>query len=106
MNVKNVIISLIDRLTAYHQRNGKLVVVVHSSEDGSQETPDIQLFDIFSIQIANIVQVRNDMPLEDTVSLQVALVSLAQKVYPDRLDYIDKVLETTEIIFDRLNMTK
>lgn len=105
VNVKNVIISLIDRLTLYHQRNGKLVVV-HTSEDGSHETPDIQLFDIFSIQIANIVQARNDMPLEDTISLQIALVSLAQKVYPDRLDYIDKVLETTEIILDRLNMTK
>lgn len=59
---------------------------------------------MFSIQIANIVQARTDMPLEDTVSLQVALVSLAQKVYPDRVDYVDKVLETTIQILDRLNM--
>lgn len=80
--------------------------MTHALEDGTHETPDIQLFDIFSIQIAHIVQARNDMPLEDTISLQVALVSLAQKVYPDRLDYIDKVLETTEIILDRLNMMK
>lgn len=61
---------------------------------------------MFSIQIANIVQARTDMPLEDTVSLQVALVSLAQKVYPDRVDYVDKVLETTIQILDRLNMHK
>lgn len=61
---------------------------------------------MFSIQIANIVQVRTDMPLEDTVSLQVALVSLAQKVYPERTDYVDKVLETTIQILDRLNMHK
>lgn len=46
------------------------------------------------------------MPLEDTVSLQVALVSLAQKVYPDRIDYVDKVLETTIHILERLNMDK
>lgn len=46
------------------------------------------------------------MPLEDTVSLQVSLVSLAQKVYPDRVDYVDKVLETTIQILDRLNMDK
>lgn len=46
------------------------------------------------------------MPLEDVVSLQVALVSLAQKVYPDRVDYVDKVLETTTQILDRLNMTR
>lgn len=46
------------------------------------------------------------MPLEDTVSLQVALVNLAQKVYPDRVDYVDKVLETTIQILERLNMEK
>lgn len=46
------------------------------------------------------------MPLEDTISLQVALVNLAQKVYPDRVDYVDKVLETTIQILERLNMDK
>lgn len=64
---------------------------------------DVQLFEAFSMQIANIVQVgfrvqykifltifthliheifllqiRTDMPLEDTVSLQVALVNLGK----------------------------
>uniref|UniRef100_T1GFH0 Vacuolar protein sorting-associated protein 35 n=1 Tax=Megaselia scalaris TaxID=36166 RepID=T1GFH0_MEGSC len=82
VNVKKIITSLIDRLTAYHQRNGKLVVA-HSLEDGSHETPDISF-----------------------LTFSVALVSLAQKVYPERLDYIDKVLETTEVILDRLNMLK
>lgn len=37
--------------------------------------------------------------------LQVALVNLAQKVYPDRIDYVDKVLETTDQILQRLKMT-
>lgn len=46
------------------------------------------------------------MPLEDVISLQVALVNLAQKVYPDRVDYVDKVLETTIQILERLNMDK
>lgn len=46
------------------------------------------------------------MPLEDVISLQVALVNLAQKVYPDRVDYVDKVLETTIQILERLNMEK
>ena len=44
------------------------------------------------------------MPAEDIVALQVALVNLALKCYPDRLDYVDKVLETTEDIFNRLNL--
>lgn len=46
------------------------------------------------------------MPLEDVVALQVALVNLAQKVYADRVDYVDKVLETTTQILERLNMDK
>ena len=44
------------------------------------------------------------MPPEDIVALQVALVNLALKCYPDRIDYVDKVLETTEEIFNRLNL--
>lgn len=46
------------------------------------------------------------MPLEDTISLQVALVNLAQRVYPDQVDYVDKVFETTIQILERLNMDK
>ncbi|XP_055537816.1 vacuolar protein sorting-associated protein 35 isoform X1 [Wyeomyia smithii] len=106
VNVKNIIISLIDRLALYNQRNGKVTQTTSGTEIISAIPSDVQLFEVFSTQIAYIVQLRTDMPLEDTVSLQVALVSLAQKVYPDRVDYVDKVLETTAQILDRLNMTK
>ncbi|KAG5678377.1 Vacuolar protein sorting-associated protein 35 [Polypedilum vanderplanki] len=102
VNVKSIIISLIDRLAAYHQRNEKAHI---DAADGSIIPIDVQLFDVFSIQIANIVQIRTDMPLEDTISLQVALVNLAQKVYPDQIDYVDKVLETTTQILENLNMS-
>lgn len=46
------------------------------------------------------------MALEDTISLQIALLSLAQKVYPDRIDYVDKVLGTTTQILESLEMNK
>ena len=49
-------------------------------------------------------QNRTDMPPEDIVALQVALINLALKCYPDKVDYVDKVLETTEEIFNRLNL--
>ena len=68
--------------------------------------PEVELFEVFSIQVANIVQARTDMPLEDTIALQVALLCLAQKVYPDRVDYVDKVLGTTAQILEQLNMNK
>lgn len=56
VNVKNIIISLIDRLAAYNQRSGKDQV---STDDKSPTAipQDVQLFEAFSIQIANIVQV-------------------------------------------------
>lgn len=44
------------------------------------------------------------MPPEDIVSMQVALINLALKCYPDKVDYVDKVLETTEEIFNRMNL--
>lgn len=104
VNVKNIIISLIDRLALYNQRNGNLTQSNSGTEAVSAIPAEVQLFEVFSAQIAYIVQLRTDMPLEDTVSLQVALVSLAQTVYRDRVDYVDKVLETTSQILDRLNM--
>lgn len=50
------------------------------------------------------LQSRQDMPSEDVVSLQVSLINLAMKCYPDRVDYVDKVLETTVEIFNKLNL--
>lgn len=110
VNVKNIIISLIDRLAAYNQRKGKSGAVPEggSGDPTASATPipeEVQLFEVFSKQISHIVQVRTDMPLENTVSLQIALVRIAQKVYGDRIDYVDKVLETTDQILHRLNMT-
>lgn len=110
VNVKNIIISLIDRLAAFNQRNGK-AMAANADGDGATASSgnaiphEVQLFKVFSNQIANIVQIRTDMPLENTVSLQIALVRIAQKVYGDRIDYVDKVLETTEQILQRLNMS-
>ncbi|XP_052274611.1 vacuolar protein sorting-associated protein 35-like isoform X3 [Dreissena polymorpha] len=93
VNVKNIIISLIDRLAQFAQ-----------NEEGSGIPSEIQLFDIFSQQISQVIQNRSDMPPEDIVALQVALINLALKCYPDKIEYVDKVLETTEEIFNRLNL--
>ena len=61
VNVKNVIIALIDRLALFAQRN-----------DSGGIPSDIQLFDVFSEEIANIIGGREgNMPPEDIVALQV-----------------------------------
>lgn len=111
----------------------RLALFAHR-EDGPGIPADIKLFDIFSQQVATVIQVcwvflnavlgvflqsyvlflstqcclklqsRQDMPSEDVVSLQVSLINLAMKCYPDRVDYVDKVLETTVEIFNKLNL--
>uniref|UniRef100_A0A2I3H810 Vacuolar protein sorting-associated protein 35 n=1 Tax=Nomascus leucogenys TaxID=61853 RepID=A0A2I3H810_NOMLE len=91
VNVKNIIIALIDRLALF----------AHREDDEPGIPADIKLFDIFSQQVATS---RQDMPSEDVVSLQVSLINLAMKCYPDRVDYVDKVLETTVEIFNKLNL--
>ena len=69
VNVKNVIITLIDRLALFAQR-----------EDGGGIPEDIKLFDIFSKEISLIVSGREHTPPEDIVALQVIIQSLIQKV--------------------------
>ncbi|UYV66973.1 VPS35 [Cordylochernes scorpioides] len=84
VNVKNIIIALIERLAQYATK-----------QDGAGIPSDIKLFDIFSEQVAQIIQCRVDMSPEDRVSLQAALVTLALKCYPERADYVDQVLGAT-----------
>ncbi|OQR74415.1 vacuolar protein sorting-associated protein 35-like [Tropilaelaps mercedesae] len=93
VNVKTVIISLIERLAAYATR-----------VEGPGIPSDIALFEIFSQQITAIIQSREDMPAQDIIALQVALVNLAIKCYRDRIDYVDLVLNKTAEIFGRLGV--
>nr|CAD7452088.1 unnamed protein product [Timema tahoe] len=102
VNVKNIIISLIDRLAVFSQRaEGGTVGAVAGAIPS-----DVKLFDVFSDQVATIIQSRQDLPPEDVVSLQVSLVNLAHKCYPDRVDYVDKVLLTTVDIFQKLGLSR
>lgn len=84
VNVKNTIIALIDRLAQYASR-----------DDSAGIPSDVKLFDIFSEEVANIIEARKEMPCEHAVSMQAALINLAMKCYIDRTDYVDKVLEAT-----------
>lgn len=94
VNVKNIVISLMDRLSAFTQRSEGV-----GSSAGGNSAPDspaagipqkAQLFDIFSEQVASIVQARQDLQVDYVVAIQVALMHLT-----DRVDYIDKVLNYT-----------
>ncbi|XP_065913927.1 vacuolar protein sorting-associated protein 35-like [Dysidea avara] len=91
VNVKNIVISLIDRLANYAHRT-----------DTEGIPTSIPLFDIFSQEVSLVIQNRADILPEDIVALQVSLLNLALKVYPDRIEYVDKVLHyTTDVMQQR-----
>nr|CAG4651575.1 EOG090X00QE [Triops cancriformis] len=97
VNVKTVLISLVDRLSYYADDQ--------KANSGIPELPtNIPVFDIFSEQVAYIIQARPDMPPEDSLALQVALLQLAFKCYPNESGYIDKVLAATQIVLQRLGL--
>lgn len=90
VNVKNIIIALIDRLAMF----------AHRSDSGGIPD-DIKLFDIFSQEVSLVIQKRPDMPLDDVVALYISLVNLALKCYPENIDYVDKALQCTWNIFSK-----
>ncbi|BDD56872.1 Vacuolar protein sorting-associated protein 35 [Monascus purpureus] len=53
---------------------------------------DVKLYDVFYEQVVNLIKTRA-LPIQDTMALLVSLVNLALNIYPDRLEYVDQVLE-------------
>ncbi|XP_066152348.1 vacuolar protein sorting-associated protein 35 isoform X1 [Euwallacea fornicatus] len=98
VNVKNIVISLMERLATFNQRSDNV------SSEGVSILKEVQLFEVFSDQVSSIITNRQYLPSEDMVALQVALVNLALKCYPDRIDYIDKVMLSSVEMFQRLGL--
>jgi vacuolar protein sorting-associated protein 35 len=64
-----------------------------SDEKAIKGIPEsIKLYEIFFEQVMNLVSAQH-LPIQDTTALLVSLANLALKIYPDRLDYIDQILE-------------
>jgi vacuolar protein sorting-associated protein 35 len=73
-----------------------------SEETNGSKSPDgkppagipenIRLYEIFFEQVLNLVNAQH-LPIQDTTALLVSLANLALKIYPDRLDYVDQVLD-------------
>jgi len=93
VNVKNIVIALIDRLASFATR-----------EDSGGIPENIKLFDIFSDEISSIIKSRPDMPPEDIVSLEVSLINLAHKCYSGKVELIDTVLNNTKDLFTNVDI--
>ncbi|KAK3318796.1 vacuolar protein sorting-associated protein 35 [Apodospora peruviana] len=53
---------------------------------------NIRLYEIFFAQVKNLVQAQH-LPIQDTIALCVSLTNLALNIYPERLDYVDQILD-------------
>lgn len=57
---------------------------------------NVRLYEIFFGQVQNLVQAQH-LPIQDTIALCVSLTNLALNIYPERLDYVDQILEYANI---------
>ncbi|CAG8500735.1 13480_t:CDS:10 [Acaulospora morrowiae] len=54
---------------------------------------DVKLFEVFWGQIVDLVKARPDLSIQDITALLVSLVNLSLSCYPDKIEYVDQVLE-------------
>ncbi|KAK0721669.1 vacuolar protein sorting-associated protein 35 [Lasiosphaeria miniovina] len=53
---------------------------------------NVRLYEIFFGQVKNLVQAQH-LPIQDTIALCGSLTNLALNIYPERLDYVDQILD-------------
>ncbi|PSR80671.1 vacuolar protein sorting-associated protein 35 [Coniella lustricola] len=53
---------------------------------------NVPLYEIFFGQVSHLVEAQR-LPVQDTIALLVSLTNLALNIYPERLDYVDQVLD-------------
>lgn len=95
VNVKNIVISLIDRLAGYVAR------------DGADVLPEsLNLYTIFSEHVAQIIGNRPKMNPEDCVAMQWSLMNLARKCYPSNLEFIDSVFAAAVALMEERGLEK
>lgn len=101
VNVKHIVISLIDRFASFAERSRN---EAKNDKKGSPNgiPADVQLFELFWAQITELVRVccmmvysskaRPEFSIHSIISLLVSLVQLSLNCYPEHLEYIDNVL--------------
>ncbi|EON96368.1 putative vacuolar protein sorting-associated protein 35 protein [Phaeoacremonium minimum UCRPA7] len=57
---------------------------------------NVRLYEIFFGQVKNLVQAQH-LPIQDTIALLVSLSNLALNIYPERLDFVDQILDFANV---------
>lgn len=53
---------------------------------------NVPLYEVFFGQVSHLVDAQR-LPVQDTIALLVSLTNLALNIYPERLDYVDQILD-------------
>lgn len=88
VNIKNILVSLIDRLANFAGR-------------GEQIPSDIKVFNTFSEQIANIVKAQPTMLVEDILALEASLLNLSITCYPGLLENVDEIFKFCNVVLEQ-----
>ncbi|OBR15139.1 Vacuolar protein sorting-associated protein 35 [Colletotrichum higginsianum IMI 349063] len=57
---------------------------------------NVQLYEIFFSQVKNLVEAQH-LPIQDTIALLCSLTNLALNIYPERLDFVNQILDYATI---------
>lgn len=80
VDVKRIVIAMMNRLVGFAQRERKGI-------------PDsLNVFEIFSREVANIIKNRPETELKDILEMEVALLQLSLAVFPEEKGNVDAVL--------------
>ncbi|KAI9480841.1 MAG: vacuolar protein sorting-associated protein 35 [Benjaminiella poitrasii] len=85
VNIKGIIMALLDRLATST-----------ADEESPKSTENEKLFTMFWNEIMELINKRQDFPIEDITSLFLSLANFSVSTYPKRLDYIDQILSFTK----------
>ncbi|KAJ3212302.1 Vacuolar protein sorting-associated protein 35 [Entophlyctis luteolus] len=90
--IKQTVLNLMERFVSFESRAQAEVRQSQNSLEGTHGIPnDIPLFDLFWEQILAL-SAKPDFKVGDTLELLVAVENLCLKIFPDRMDRLDKIL--------------
>lgn len=93
VDVKQIVISLIDRFANYAARARDEMNSDEDNDNKSNGIPeDVHLFEVFWDQITELIKARPEFTITDIIALLLSLVKLSLNCYPEKLDFVDKVL--------------
>ncbi|EEY20103.1 vacuolar protein sorting-associated protein [Verticillium alfalfae VaMs.102] len=79
--------------------NGSETAAESSEAPDATKTPtekgipdNVQLYEVFFSQVKNLVEAQH-LPIPDTIALLHSLTNLALNIYPERLDFVNQILE-------------